>query len=230
MDKPFLDSRIWFRGETSKPISIIYILILINTVKLAFSHPSETECSLDLQFPAALSSRGCEWGDWGGFLHNSSWGVAFRTYLYALGKWANQTGQIFIKSTELSNCLNSMKSFADNGFGCGIEKLTRGDGGCSDFSVEVVTRKLGRELRRSSEYCVPVKSNEECDQLCKSCANTWESISRTPSMSAIAKVNIDEIAICQFAVLVSLISRIGDQMQAHTLLRCLGAQKMNDGK
>lgn len=230
MDKSVSESRIWLRGEISKPISILYIFILINTVKLAVSQPSATECDLDLQFSSALSSRGCEWGDWGGFLHNSSCGVAFHTYLYALGKWANQTGQIFINSTEQKNCLNSMKSFADNAFGCGIEKLTRGGGGCLDFSVELVTRKLGVELRRLNEHCELVKSNEECDQSCESCANTWESISRTRSISAIAGVNIDEIVICQFAVLVSLISRIGDPMHAHTLLRCLGAHKMNDGK
>ncbi|GMY13396.1 probable receptor-like protein kinase At1g30570 [Fagus crenata] len=139
MKKSISASHKWHRSEISNPISIIYIFILITLLKLVVSQLPMTDCSLDIKFLSNPDCSGCEGGDWGGFLHTNNCGVAFDAYLYALGRRANQTGQIFINFSEQRNCLNSMKIIQPDIFGCGIEKLTRGADGCSDFSVEDVT-------------------------------------------------------------------------------------------
>ncbi|KAK4603721.1 hypothetical protein RGQ29_012296 [Quercus rubra] len=145
--------------------------------------------------------RNPEGGDWGGFLNRNICGLAFDAYLYALGMQANQTGQIYINSSEQINCLDSMKSVQGDIFGCGIEKLTRGAGGCSDFSVE---------------------------DSCSSCGRTWENISGSDSTSTYADSK-NEADICRFAVLVSLTANgLEDENHVLALYRCLGAQQITD--
>lgn len=164
MDKPISDSHIWHWSEISKPVSITYIFILITTLKIAVSQPPEPDCSLDLKKFLALNYSDPEGGNWGGFLNRNSCGLAFDAYLYALGMQANQTGQINMNSSEQINCLDSMKSVQGDIFGCGIEKLPRGAGGCSDFSVEDVTSRMGDDLRRLNENCELVNSDGESSQ------------------------------------------------------------------
>ncbi len=173
MKKSISASHKWHRSEISNPISIIYIFILITLLKLVVSQLPMTDCSLDIKFLSNPDCSGCEGGDWGGFLHTNNCGVAFDAYLNALGRRANQTGQIFINFSEQRNCLNSMKIIQPDIFGCGIEKLT---GGCSDFSVEDVTSKMGDELRRLNENCELVNSDGEFEQSCSYCARTRETI------------------------------------------------------
>ncbi|KAM4124934.1 hypothetical protein ACB094_01G270100 [Castanea mollissima] len=199
MDKPISDSHIWHWSEISKPVSIINIFILITTLKIAVSQPPEPGCSLDLKKFLALNYSDPEGRDWVGFLNRNSCRLAFDAYLYALGMQANQTGQIYMNSSEQINCLDSMKSVQGDIFGCGIEKLTRGAGGCSDFSVE---------------------------DSCSSCGRTWESISGSDSTSTYADSK-NETDICRFAVLVSLtVSGLEDDNHVLALYRCLGAQKI----
>ena len=226
MDKPISDSHIWHRSEISKPVSIIYIFILITTLKIAVSQPPELDCSLDLKKFLALNYSDPEGGDWGGFLNRNSCGLAFDAYLYALGMQVNQTGQIYINSSEQINCLDSMKSVQGDIFGCGIEKLTRGAGGCSDFSVEDVTSRMGDDLRRLNENCELVNSDGEFEQSCCSCGRTWENISGSDSTSTYADSK-NEADICRFAVLVSLTANgLEDENHVLALYRCLGAQKI----
>ncbi|KAL0014278.1 hypothetical protein SO802_001347 [Lithocarpus litseifolius] len=141
---------------------------------------------------------------------------------------ANQTGQIYINSSEQINCLDSMKSVQGDIFGCGIEKLTRGAGGCSDFSVEDVTSRMGDDLRRLNENCELVNSDGEFEQSCSSCGRTWENISGSDSTSTYADSK-NEADICRFAVLVSLTaSGLEDENHVLALYRCLGAQKITE--
>ncbi|XP_062118558.1 F-box/LRR-repeat protein 4-like [Humulus lupulus] len=60
-----------------------------------------------------------------------------------LSQRANQTGKLFLNSTEQGSCLVLLTRFRGNISGCGIEKLVSGNGGCSDYSLDDVTNKLG---------------------------------------------------------------------------------------
>ncbi|XP_017974382.1 PREDICTED: probable receptor-like protein kinase At3g17420 isoform X2 [Theobroma cacao] len=195
----------WHWNKHSKPVPVFCIFVLITSAQVTVSQPSTTKCSLEFESTASPSSS-CEGGDWGGFLNKNCCGAAFPGYLDALGKRANITGLIFLSYSEQTSCLASMKRFEGNVFICGIEKLTRGAGGCSDYSVADVANKLGDELRSFSEKC-KFFSSGGFDESCDSCVRSWKDIGGTQSKSTDA-----ESIICRFAVLVSLTSsKIGDE-------------------
>ncbi|XVE83938.1 hypothetical protein DITRI_Ditri16bG0129100 [Diplodiscus trichospermus] len=188
-----------------KPVPIVCIFILITTVKLAASQPTTKNCSLEFEYTSASVSS-CDGGDWGQFLNKDCCGGAFPGYLDALSLRANKTGKIFLDLSEQTSCLTSMKRFEEDVFSCGIKKLTRGDGGCSDYSAADVANKLGDELRSLSENC-KFLSYDGLDESCGSCVRSWNDIGRKQS-----NLKDAESMICRFAVLVSLTSRrIGDE-------------------
>ncbi|XP_059624723.1 leucine-rich repeat receptor-like serine/threonine-protein kinase At2g14510 [Cornus florida] len=207
----------WHWTKCPKRAIFICIFILITTFNFAVSQPTSNDCVLNLGNSSWFSFSSCEGGDWGGFLYKKCCGGAFQEYLYALGQRANQTGQIYLDSTEQSNCLNT-KHFEDNVLSCGIEKLTSGGGGCSGFSINDVHHRLRDNLRSLKEKCELVSSGDDWDQSCGSCMKSWEDIHSNNSEST-----KDESDICRFAVLVTLTSsRIEDETRVRKIYQCLG--------
>ncbi|MBA0856816.1 hypothetical protein Goshw_003526 [Gossypium schwendimanii] len=181
-----------------KKATNVWVFIFIIIVNVAFSQ--KTNCTLDFEFKGASNSRN-ENGDWGGFLNQNHCGTTFNGYLKALGVRANQTGFIFLDSSEQTRCLNSTKRFD-----CGMEKLTSGGGGCSNYSTADVEQKLGNELRSLSENCTFAS--------CGLCVRSWESIN--------GGSNLEESMICRFAVLVSLTSlKVEDEENIQRIYECL---------
>ncbi|KAI7978988.1 putative L-type lectin-domain containing receptor kinase II.1 [Camellia lanceoleosa] len=212
-----MDESILYTHNTKYPklCFIIYIFILTTTIKFSVSQPS-SDCDLYLQIIPPPNSSTCEWGEWGGFLDNRCCGGAFNDYLNVLGWRANQTGKIFLNDTEQTDCLT--KAIV----GCGIEKLTSASGGCSNFSVDDVTHKLGDKLRNLWENCQFLSPDEE-NQSCSDCVRSWKDIKGTHSDQNGQPAEI-ESDICRFAVLVSLTSsRIEDQT-GWKIYKCLGKQ------
>lgn len=212
-------------------IVIFFFVLLISIVDFAVSTPYLGGCSLDFNLSTPFLSQSCEGGDWGGFLVKSCCGAAFSEYLYALGQRANQTGKLFLNSTEQGKCLVSLTMFRGDISGCGIGKLISGNGGCSDFSVADVTNKLGDKVRSLNENCQLLSSNGTWGKSCDSCVKSWDDFVGTmDSKSAKAEsINI-ETYMCRFAVLVSIIgSRIEDIRYISSLFRCLGEKTLNSG-
>ncbi|KAG8366147.1 hypothetical protein BUALT_Bualt17G0045700 [Buddleja alternifolia] len=163
------------------------------------------KCVLDMNVPSSWNqSNGVE-GNWGGFLTNNSCRSPFERYLYSLSKKANKTGEIFLNITEQKYCTSSDKYVLS----CGIERLSSGNGGCSDYSVTNVVNKLGSSLENLDENCKNLGSNSEDDhEECNSCLGRWE------------KIHDD---VCRFSVLVSLTSRrIYDVEWIKSMYTCLG--------
>ncbi|KAK3041782.1 hypothetical protein RJ639_000298, partial [Escallonia herrerae] len=178
-------------------------------------------CVLDIQSSQSGNNSSCESGNWDGFLDNDCCGSAFNGYLHALGQRANETGEIFLNSTEQKVCLNSMKS--NNGYilSCGIEKLTSGAGSCSDYSIKDVTNKLGYQLRSLGEDCKVLGSDGKSSKGWTACSRGWEKMGGPSNTTNDAmKVESD---VCRFAVLVSLTSkRIYDEEWLQAIYKCLG--------
>lgn len=206
--------------ELLKQHSVVLIFMLVTTISFAVAQPPSSNCSL--HFDVLPSNSSCEdGGNWGGFLHNSCCAAVFNDYLYALGQRANQTGQIYLDSTEQRNCLDDMQKFQKNVFGCGIEQLTSGAGGCSDFSVGDVTNKFGDKLRSLDENC-----NFQSSDGCGSCAKSWQGIRALHSPSSDPESIKAETQVCRFAVLVSYTStKIEDKDHLLAVYKCLGVQK-----
>ncbi|KAM5581605.1 nodulation receptor kinase-like [Rosa sericea] len=208
--------------ELLKQSSIVLIFILVTTISFAVAQPPPSNCSL--HFDDVPSNSSCGNGDWGGFLHNSCCATIFDEYLYALARRANQTGHIFLDFTEQRNCLDDMQKFQKNVFGCGIEQLTSGAGGCSDFSVGEVTNKFGDKLRSLDEKC-----NIQSSDGCGSCAKSWAKIRALPSSSSDPQSIKAETQVCRFAVLVTYSrTKIQDKDHLLTVYKCLEAQKYDD--
>lgn len=206
------------------PASIIFIFI--TTISFAVSQPSVTGCNLDFQNSYFEKISSCEGGDWGGFLHTNCCGMAFNTYLRGLGQRATQSGKIYLNATEQRDCLTSMKTLGRDVLSCGIEKLTSGGGGCSDFSIVDVVNKFGDGLRSLGEDCKLLGSNNDWDRACGACLSRWEEMERTLFNSR--EVMKTEKDACRFAVLVSLTSsRIEDREWVHTVYKCLGEQRLD---
>ncbi|KAK9925261.1 hypothetical protein M0R45_033590 [Rubus argutus] len=209
--------------ELLKQYSVVLIFMLVTTISFAVAQPPSSNCSL--HFDVLPSNSSCEdGGNWGGFLHNSCCAAVFNDYLYALGQRANQTEQIYLDSTEQRNCLDDMQKFQKNVFGCGIEQLTSGAGGCSDFSVGDVTNKFGDKLRSLDENC-----NLQSSDGCGSCAKSWQGIRALHSPSSDPGSIKAETQVCRFAVLVSYTStKIEDKDHVLAVYKCLGVQKYDD--
>lgn len=151
-----------------QPHSLILLFVFVSTVNSVLSQTPVTDCILQLSSP--LNNSNCEASNWGGLINNCC-SVVFDDYLDALGRWANQTGQIFLNSTEQNKCLNSMKIRDPSISDCGIEKLTSGAGGCSDYAV-----KLGNRLKSFGEGCKLLNSDGTSSQACSDCLRGWEEI------------------------------------------------------
>ncbi|KAG6713362.1 hypothetical protein I3842_05G147700 [Carya illinoinensis] len=209
--------------------SVLVFLLLIITVNFEFSQTSETDCILNIQSSMSLNGSKGEASNWGGFINNSC-GAVFDEYLHALGRLANQTGQIYLNFTEQGNCLGSMKGIDANITGCGIEKLTSGAGGCSDYEVKDVNIKLQNRLKILGEGCEGLDLDGKSGQACSECFRRWKEIgSASDNGRESMKVDAD---VCRFEVLVTLTSsRIDDEKWVKATYDCLGGQHVSiDGE
>ncbi|XP_048427659.1 uncharacterized protein LOC108867672 [Pyrus x bretschneideri] len=220
-----------------KPPLMIVLFLFLSALNFSFSQTPDIKCVLDVQDSSEWRSTSCEEGNWGGFISNCC-GAAFDDYLYALGHRANRTEhrasrtvQLFLNSTEQTNCLISMKDIKDGVLSCGIDKLTSGAGGCSDYTKVDVFDNLGNTLENLDEDCKLLGMGEksEQDQACSACLRRWEEIvASSENESSSSKLEAD---ICGFAVLVTLTSRrIDDKNWVSALYECLGDQKLSEEK
>ncbi|PON52030.1 Serine/threonine protein kinase [Trema orientale] len=212
-----------------KQFYVFFFLVLqIFVVDFTVSTPSPGGCTLHFNPSIPLFSQSCEGGDWGGFLEESCCGAAFGEYLYLLGQRANQTGELFLNSTEQRSCLVSLTRFRGSVSGCGIGKLVSGMGGCSDFSLADVTNKLGDKLRSLNGNCELLSSEGTWVKSCDSCVKSWEDFGGMNLTSVKRESMTTETDMCRFAVLVSMIGkRIDDIKYIGSLFRCLGGQTLN---
>ncbi|KAB2610258.1 LRR receptor-like serine/threonine-protein kinase [Pyrus ussuriensis x Pyrus communis] len=203
------------------------VLILITSAGFAAAQPSVSNCSLHFDLGSSPSPNStCEAGNWGGFLRKDCCTSAFNVYLYALGQHANQIGLIYLNSAEQGVCLASLKNLQKDVLDCGIEKLTSGAGGCSDFTVADVTNRLGDKLKSLEGNCGFRLSDGKDGQLCGSCANSWQDIGPWHSSSTDAESFEVETNVCRFAVLVSYTSiKLEDKAHLSAVYSCLGSQE-----
>lgn len=96
--------------QHQKLLSSIVTLLFIVIATPYFVAPQtfDDSCILDLHFPPSMDDSDCEPGNWGGFINHDCCREAFDEYLYALGKRANISGQIYLNSAEQMSCLFSM--------------------------------------------------------------------------------------------------------------------------
>jgi len=203
--------------------------VFIN-LHLASSQTSVYNCVLNIQFSSSLINSNCELYHWGGFT-NGCCGPYFDDYLYDLGPKANQTGKIFLNSSEQKNCIASMEAF-NKKFTCyGIEKITSGVGGCSDYTITDVISKIGDNFRRLNEDCMPLSRNGRPNETCTKCLKTWEDIiAKSDSTRESESANASDY-LCRFAVLVSLTStRIYDRESIQEVYKCLREYSHSSGE
>ncbi|KAF8016594.1 hypothetical protein BT93_H1958 [Corymbia citriodora subsp. variegata] len=193
-------------------------------MNLVSSQTALANCSLAGKFTLYDINQTCQNASWGGFIDHECCGVPFDEYLYALGQRANLTGQIFLGATEQKNCLASMNAPETNVLGCGIEKLTRGASGCSDYLVTDVVTRLGDSLRNLTEDCDLGRDQDgSLNRGCSACLARWEEIGK----SSINGTETEKLAadLCRFAVLITLTGkRSGDKNWVQTVYKCLGEQ------
>ncbi|KAH0991647.1 hypothetical protein GBA52_003130 [Prunus armeniaca] len=204
---------------------MILVFIFLSALNFVFSQTPDVECVIDIQASSSWRNSSCEAGNWGGFISNCC-EVVFDDYLYALGQRANQTGKLFLNSTEQTNCLVLMKGIKEDVLSCGIEKLTSGAGGCSDYTKLDVFNNLRNTMESLEEDCKLLGTAEKSDQVCSACLKRWEEIvASSDNKRGSSKV---EANICGFAVLVSLTSkRIDDKDFVQALYECLGDQRLS---
>ncbi|KAK1554085.1 hypothetical protein Q3G72_007617 [Acer saccharum] len=208
--------------------SSVYVFIFLTVLNFTLSQTSGTKCTLDIQLPATNNSD-CGSGSWGGFINNSNCCTSsFDDYLYALGRRANLSGDIFLNATDQESCLMSMKEFRSNVLGCGIEKLTAGAGGCSDYTVVDTFNKLGDRLKTLDKDCKGLSSFGRSDQACIECLRSWEKIGGSSDDEVEFKKA--EADVCRYAVLVTLTgSRIDDAKWVQAVFDCLRQQPLVTG-
>ncbi|XP_077237763.1 putative serine/threonine-protein kinase PBL1 isoform X2 [Tasmannia lanceolata] len=230
MAKAILLFQKWLQREYSIPThALIFIFTFVTIVGIAASQPSMSGCSLSFDTSSFGNISGCEGGNWGGFLSRNCCGIALETYLYALGQRAKQTGQIYLNATEQRNCLDLMKKYDDDILDCGIERLTSGGGGCSDFTVRDVTDKLAKGLGSLGDNCNFVSSMGEQNSMCNVCYAKWGEIRGSIIYNGeLVQINTE---VCRFAVLVSLTSsKIDDLKWANAVYRCLGEHNPSEDR
>ncbi|KAJ1384883.1 Protein kinase domain [Sesbania bispinosa] len=116
-----------------------------------------------------------------------------------------------------------MEAFERNFTGCGVEKLASGVGGCSDYTVTDVINKLGGNLRKLDEDCMPLSINGKANETCTTCWKAWEDISARSEGIKRSESAILSTYLCRFAVLVSLTStRIYERESIQAVYKCLG--------
>ncbi|XAR51848.1 Non-specific serine/threonine protein kinase [Bertholletia excelsa] len=223
MDEAIWHTQKWQVTKHPETFFTIYIAMLAITLNFQVSWSSRNDCILNFHTSSSSYNSSSQWGQWGGFLKNNYCGGLFHDYLYALGVRANQTGKIYLNSTEQRNCLMEGENAKDV-LGCGIEKLTSGLGECSNFSVDDVNNKLGDEIRSLGKNCQFLSSVGESGQPCSSCLRSWKAIQGAfPNENGKSLENGSEI--CMFTVLISLTSsRIEDQIWVRRIYHCLADQ------
>ncbi|KAL6187081.1 hypothetical protein ACLB2K_043196 [Fragaria x ananassa] len=209
------------------PPLLILVFVSLTALNFGFSQSPSAACVLDIQQSSSWNSSNCEAGTWGGFVSNCNCGAAFDDYLSALGHRANHTArQLFLNSTGQEACLEGMKSNKTDVFSCGIQKLTSGGGGCSDYTKLDVVHNLGSTLQDLDEDCRSLGTAGIYDQACGACLRRWEGIVASSDSRESSKL---EANICGFAVLVSLTSnRIHDKNWFQAIYQCLGNQIFTD--
>ncbi|KAH7511098.1 hypothetical protein FEM48_ZijujUnG0055100 [Ziziphus jujuba var. spinosa] len=199
------------------------VFFTIQTFVLSQSD-SDAGCVLDIHSTLSGNDSDCVAGNWGGFVEDTCCGEVFYDYLYALAKWANQTQRLFLNATEQNNCLLLIKGSEKDVFVCGIEKLTSGAGGCSDYTVNDVLNNLGNTLTNFDEDCNLSGSAGSTDEACSLCMKRWKEIVGSSSDNGRNSMK-DEAKVCSFAVLVAITSRrTGYKNWIQALYQCLGYQ------
>ncbi|KAI3813156.1 hypothetical protein L1987_17873 [Smallanthus sonchifolius] len=203
--------------KLSVTLFIFLFLWFNNSIKNTLSQPSSTHCPLEFKNHTTELNSTCEDGTWNDFLQDKCCKEPFNIYLDALALRANQTGKIYLNSTEQTSCLNKIKDNKTDVFTCGIDKLTGGVSGCSDLLVQDVLKKLGDQVRGLSTGCGLLdQSGGYWNQSCGSCVKRWNEIKGTEGGDSDADL-------CRFAVLTLLTSRrIDDLIWVQNVHRCLG--------
>lgn len=230
MAKTILNFQSWHGNKLKTPTSlIIFMVIVIVVIKFVDSQAPQPVCSLSFQTLSSTNISSCDGGNWGGFLSKSCCGASFEEYLLALAQRAKQTGQLFLNANEQSLCLDVMKNFNEDVLDCGIDRLTNGGGGCSDFTVSDVIGKLGNGYKGLGDDCKLLGLEGDKNSACAPCSRRWNKIGESFHNGEETDKNKDDI--CRFAVLVSLMStRIDDVKWILAVFKCLGEQSLNQGK
>lgn len=193
------------------------------------SEASQSVCSLNFMNSSFGNISSCEGGNWGGFLSKTSCGISLEEYLYALGKRANQTGQLYLNATDQRLCMDVMRNFNEDVLDCRIDRLTSGGGGCSDFTINEVVGKLGNRFKGLEDDCKLLGHEGEKNHACDLCLQRWNEIGG--SFFSGEEFDKTEADVCRFAVLASMMSsRIDDLKWIEAVYRCLGEQSLNQGK
>lgn len=213
--------------KCKEPLLTLFVFVSLTPQSLVLSQSSSaTGCVLDVKPSSSGNDSICEAGNWGGFVEDCC-GEAFDDYLYALAKRANQTQKLFLNSTEQKNCLLSMENTEEDIRGCGIEKLTTGAGGCSDYTVVDVLNNLRNTLNELDQDCSPLASAGS-GQACGACLKRWKEI--VESLGDGSESTKAEAEVCSFAVLITWTSRsVGDGRWIQALYKCLGDQESSMG-
>ncbi|XP_047966042.1 probable serine/threonine-protein kinase PBL28 isoform X2 [Salvia hispanica] len=170
----------------------------------------ENQCVVDMKTPSSWNDSRGAGGNWGGFVNNNTCAQALETYLYALAKNANKTGEIFLNRTQRKACLSSTNMSEKT---CGIERLISGRGGCSDYSVKDVVNEQAIQLQNL---------DQGCNEGCSSCLKRWEQMDFSSASNSSIEEE-EEADICRFSVLVSLTSRRASDMEwIDSIYTCLG--------
>lgn len=203
--------------------SIVFIILCYRSnIILIYSQG----CILDIP-SSKFNHSNCEGGNWGGFLNNNCCEVSFDQYLHGLGQLANRTGRIYLNSTEQKDCLK-LTSVESDALGCGMEKLTSGAGGCSDYTVPDVMNKLGNKMKSLGDDCWLLGLNNEPGGSCNACLARWNEMGG--SLNDSDESTDAESYVCRFSVLISLISKmIGNEEWVRAALKCLGGNPIDVG-
>lgn len=198
---------------------------------LVFSHTNSSfnKCVLDINISSSSSGEACTTLDnnWDGFLAHPCCGLPFNRYLRALAHWTNQTRLIFLNSTQQMDCLTLMNNNSYDSFSCGIEKLTSGAGGCSDYSEIDVLNELGSRLKSLRDDCRLMDSGGGLTKGCSKCLRTWKEVASTSKNDSM-KLEDD---ICRFSMLILLTSqRVSDESWIDKIFHCLGDNSLPLGK
>ncbi|CAI9092891.1 OLC1v1028249C1 [Oldenlandia corymbosa var. corymbosa] len=186
-------------------------------------------CIIDIRKFSSGNHSDCVGGNWDGFLSSNCCGNSFKGYLYGLAERTNKTGKVFLNSTEQNGCLSSMKNNEEDVFNCGIQRLTNGFGGCSDYSSTDVVDKLGNKFNSLKEGCKMLGSDGDSNQYCNQCLKSWEENLPSTTKTGTDSRNIEKPDYCSFAVLISVMSeRSHEDQWFQAIYSCLGDKSLTD--
>ncbi|MCD9644292.1 hypothetical protein HAX54_032474 [Datura stramonium] len=200
----------------------MFVMVFSISLDLVYSQTNSfNKCVLDINISSSssgLSSTTLD-SNWDGFLTHPYCGLPFNRYLRALARWTNQTRLIFLNSTQQRDCLTLMNNNSSDNFSCGIEKLTSGAGGCSDYSEIDIVNELGSRLKSLRDDCRIMDSEGGLTKGCNKCLRTWREIA-SPLKNDSMKLEDD---ICRFSMLILLTSqRVSDESWIDKIFHCLG--------